>query len=147
MAAMRIFCDTSVLVAACIHKHPHYARARPVLESIASGEKVGFVSTHSLAEAFSALTSVPITPRILPSEARDIIAMNIRKHFKLVAVTAEMYQRAVEVCVGCGLGGGKVYDALLLECARLSKAERIYTFNLQDFRRLAPDLVPRISAP
>ncbi|MEI8138751.1 MAG: type II toxin-antitoxin system VapC family toxin [bacterium] len=147
MAEMTVFCDTSVLVAACIHKHPHYERARPILESIASGEIVGFVSTHSLAEAFSALTSVPITPRILPSEARDIIATNIRKHFQLVAVTAEMYQRAVEVCVGCGLGGGKVYDALLFECARLSQADRIYTFNLQDFRRLAPDLVTRISAP
>jgi predicted nucleic acid-binding protein len=117
------------------------------LESIASGEKIGFVSVHSLAEAFSALTSAPITPRILPSEARDIIATNIRKHFKLVAVTSEMYQRAIEVCVGCGLGGGKVYDALLLECARHSQADQIFTFNLQDFRRLAPDLVTRISAP
>ena len=144
---MTVFCDTSVLVAACIRKHPHYARARPVLESIASGEKVGYVSIHSLAETFSALTSVPITPRILPSEARDIITTNIRKHFQLVAVTPDMYQRAVEVCVGCGLGGGKVYDALLLECARHSNADQIFTFNLQDFRRLAPDLVTRISAP
>ena len=147
MATMRVFCDTSVLVAACIHKHPHYERARPVLESIASGEKTGFVSIHSLAEAFSALTSVPITPRILPSEARDIIATNIRRHFQLVSVTPEIYQRAIEVCVGCGIGGGKVYDALLLECARISQADHIYTFNLQDFRRLAPDLVTRISAP
>ncbi|MEI6563308.1 MAG: type II toxin-antitoxin system VapC family toxin [bacterium] len=144
---MTVFCDTSVLVAACIRKHPHYERARPVLESIANGEKVGFVSIHSLAEAFSALTSVPIIPRILPSEARDIVATNIRKHFQLVAVTPEMYQRAIEVCVGCGLGGGKVYDALLVECARHSQAEQIYTFNLQDFRRLAPDLVTRIAAP
>ena len=147
MAIMTVFCDTSVLVAACIHKHPHYERARPVLESIASGEITGFVSVHSLAESFSALTSVPITPRILPSEARDIIATNIKRHFQLVAVTPDMYQRAVEVCVGCGLGGGKVYDAVLLECARQSLADRIYTFNLQDFRRLAPDLITRISAP
>jgi len=144
---MKAFCDTSVLVAACIHKHPHYQRARPILESIANGEKVGFVSVHSLAEAFSALTSVPISPRILPSEARDIIATNMRRHFQLVSVTPEMYQRAIEVCVGCGFGGGKVYDALLLECARHSQADQIFTFNLQDFRRLAPDLVNRISAP
>lgn len=147
MAAMKVFCDTSVLVAACIHKHPHYERARPVLESVAKGKTTGFISAHSVAEAFSALTSAPITPRILPSEARDIVATNIRKHFQMVAVTPAMYQRAVEVCVGCGIGGGKVYDALLLECARQSGADRIYTFNLQDFRRLAPDLVPRISAP
>ncbi len=39
------------------------------------------------------------------------------------------------------------YDALLIECARASNADRIYTFNLADFRRLAPDRADRISAP
>ena len=144
---MTLFCDTSVLVAACIRKHPHYERARPVLESIAGGKEAGVISAHSLAEVFSALTSVPLMPRIMPSEARSMIAANIQRHFQLVALTSEMYERAVAVCVGCGLGGGKVYDALLLECARSSKAERIYTFNLQDFRRLAPDLAIRMAAP
>ena len=144
---MTVFCDTSVLVAACIRKHPHYERARPVLEGIAGGKETGVISAHSLAEVFSALTSVPVMPRILPSEARLLIATNIRRHFQLVAVTPEMYERAVEVCVGRGLGGGKVYDALLIECARYSKADRIYTFNLQDYRRLAPDLAMRMSAP
>jgi predicted nucleic acid-binding protein len=144
---MTAFCDTSVLVAACIRKHPHYERAHPLLESIASGKEVGYISVHSLAETFSALSSAPITPRILPSEARDIIATNIKRHFQLVAVTPEMYERAMEICVNRGLGGGKVYDALLLECARQSQADRIYTLNLHDFRRLAPDLVNRLSEP
>ena len=40
-----------------------------------------------------------------------------------------------------------MYDALLLECARATDAERIYTFNLGDFRRLAPDLAERMAAP
>jgi predicted nucleic acid-binding protein len=144
---MTVFCDTSVLVAACIRKHPHYERARPVLQAIAGGMDVGLISAHSLAELFSALTSVPVLPRILPTEAQAIIAANIRRHFQLVAVTTRMYERAVEVCVGRGLGGGKVYDALLLECARHSQADRIYTFNLHDFRCLAPDLTDRIAAP
>jgi predicted nucleic acid-binding protein len=144
---MTAFCDTSVLVAACIRKHPHYERARPVLESIASGRDDGVMSAHSLAEVFSALTSVPVMPRIMPSEARSLIVANIQRHFRLVAITSDMYERAVEVCAARGLGGGKVYDALLLECARFSKAERIYTFNLKDFRLLAPDLSVRIAAP
>jgi predicted nucleic acid-binding protein len=144
---MRVFCDTSVLVAACVRQHPHYERARPVLESVAGGKVAGLMSAHSVAEAFSALTSMPVMPRILPSEARDIVARNFQRHFELVAVEAEMYARAIEACVGRGLGGGKVHDALLIECARASNADRIYTFNLADFRRLAPDLVERISAP
>jgi len=144
---MTVFCDTSVLVAACIRNHPHYERARPVLETIASGKEVGIISVHSLAEMFSALTSVPLAPRILPTEAHAIIATNIKKHFQVVSVTMEMYERAIQVCVGKGLGGGKVYDALLIECARQSRADRIYTFNLHDFRRLAPDLTDRLTAP
>ena len=144
---MTVFCDTSVLVAACIRKHPHYERARPVLETIAAGKDVGIICAHSLAEAFSALTSVPVVPRILPTEARVTITTNIQRHFQIVAVTSGMYERAMDICVGRGLGGGKVYDALLIECARQSQADRIYTFNLPDFRRLAPDLAERLVAP
>jgi len=144
---MTLFCDTSVLVAACLRHHPHYERARPVLESIAGGKDRGVISAHSLAEAYSALTSVPLVPRILPSQAREIVSTNILPHFTSIAVTAEMYEQAIETCAARGLGGGKVYDALLLECARQSQAERIYTFNLKDFRKLAPDLAERIAAP
>ena len=144
---MTVFCDTSVLVAACLRQHPHYERARPVLEAVAGRKETGVIATHSLAEAFSALTSVPLLPRILPSQAREIVSTNIQRHFKTIAITAEMHERAIAACVERGLGGGKVYDALLLECARESQAERIYTFNLKDFRTLAPDLAERIVAP
>lgn len=144
---MTVFCDTSVLVAACLRSHPHYERARPVLEAVASRREAGVISAHSLAEAFSALTSVPLAPRILPSQARDIVSTNILPHFTAIAITSTMYERAIEVCAARGLGGGKVYDALLLECARQSQADRIYTFNLTDFRKLAPDLAARIAAP
>ena len=111
---MTLFCDTSVLVAACIRHHPHYERARPVLEAIAGGKEQGVISAHSLAEAYSALTSVPLVPRILPSQARDMVSTNILPHFTSIAVTAGMYERAIETCAARGLGGGKVYDALLL---------------------------------
>lgn len=144
---MTVFCDTSVLVAACIRQHPHYERARPLLETIAARRETGVISAHTLAEAFSALTSVPLVPRILPSQAREIISTNFLRHFQLIAITSKMYQRAIEVCAERGFGGGKVYDALLIECARQSQADRIYTFNLGDFRRLAPDLADRIAAP
>ena len=74
---------------------------------------------------------------------------NSGSNFRLVVwkITPDMYDRAVEVCSEWGLGEGKVYDALLIECARHSQADRIYTFNLGDFRRLAPDLAERMVAP
>jgi predicted nucleic acid-binding protein len=144
---MKVFCDTSVLVAASVRQHPHFAPARTILESIASGHQHGMISAHSLGELYSALTSLPVSPRILPAEAQRIIDTNVRPHFQTVQVTPAMYVAAIEACVRQSLGGGKVYDALLLACARKAASDRIYTFNLGDFRRLAPDLADRIAAP
>ncbi len=118
-----------------------------MLEAVASGREQGAISSHSLAETYSALTSVPLVPRILPSQARQIVSANILPHFTSMTITGGMYERGIEACAARGLGGGKVYDALLLECARASKPDRIYTFNLKDFRKLAPDLADRIAAP
>lgn len=144
---MTVFCDTSVLVAACVRQHPHFAPARAVLDGVAAGRLSGAISVHSLAETFSALTSLPVLPRILPIEADRIIRTNLRPHFRGIAVTPDLYAKAIDACVRQSLGGGKVYDALLLECARKAACDRILTFNVGDFRRIAPDLADRIATP
>lgn len=144
---MRVFCDTSVLVAASVRAHPHFNRARPILEAVASGRDEGVVACHSLAEAYSALTSLPLSPRLQPLEAERLIDVNVRAHFRLQPVPAAAYGAAIRGCVALSLGGGAVYDALLVECARRARCDRIYTFNLTDFRRIAPDLAKRIVAP
>ena len=118
-----------------------------MLASVARARDRGFISSHSLAETYSALTSLPIIPRITPAEAEQILEVNLRPHFGLVGLTSAMYGRAIDACVRRSLAGGKVYDALLLECARRAKCDRIYTFNVEDFRKLAPDLADRITAP
>jgi len=144
---MKIFCDTSVLVAACVRQHPHFARTRNVVEAVVSGRDEGVISAHSLGEMYSALTNLPLAPRILPAEAERIILTNVKCHFRLQQVTPAMYGAAIGACVQHAFVGGKVYDALLIECARKTACERIYTFNVADFRRLAPDLADRIAAP
>ena len=144
---MKCFFDTSVLVAACVRQHPHFVRARHALESVASGRDEGAISAHSVGEMYSALTNLPLLPRILPAEAERIIRTNVKAHFRCQPVTTAMYEAAIDVCVRQSFAGGKVYDALLLECARKAECKRLYTFNVRDFRRLAPDLADRIVAP
>ena len=90
---------------------------------------------------------MPVQPRILPFEAASIINANVIPFFQLEPVTAAMYQRAVATCAQRGFPGGKVYDALLIECARVAACDRIYTFNRTDFERLAPDLQQVVAAP
>ena len=145
---MQVFFDTSVLVAASVGSHPHHAQALPALRRVADGQDRGFIGVHSIAEAYAALTRLPVAPRIHPSEAGRIIRDNILKHFDLVAAGQAEYLQALAAVQDKGWPGAKIYDALLLACAARSGAERIYTFNLSDFRGLAPtELQARICSP
>ena len=145
---MRIFFDTSVLVAASERAHPHWVQAKPALLRVVNGEDAGFASLHSLAEVYAALTRLPVQPRIDASQALHIIRDNILPHFEFIPIEKADYIASLQTVAGSGWGGAKIYDALLLQCAQKCGAERIYTFNLGDFRELAPlGLRDRIGAP
>ena len=103
---------------------------------------------HSIAEVFAALTRLPVQPRIHPVEAARIVIENILPHFEVVPLRKEDYLEAMNTMASGGWSGAKIYDALLLGCAARSMVERIYTFNLGDFRQLAPPaLQENICAP
>ncbi len=140
---MHIFFDTTVLVAASEQSHPHHAQARPALLNVVSGRDKGFISAHSIAEVYAALTRLPVQPRIHPMEATRIIAENILPHFEVVPIAKEDYLEALNITATGGWIGAKIYDALLLRCAGRCAAELIYTFNLADFRQFAPEGLQR----
>ena len=145
---MRVFFDTSVIVAASVADHPHHSRAWPALQCVAMGKDQGFVGAHSIAETYAALTRVPVVPRIHPSEAARIVRDNVLRICSVVPADAAQYLEALATVQEKGLPGAKIYDALLLACAARSGAERVYTFNLSDFRELASvDMQARIAAP
>ena len=145
---MDIFFDTTVLVAASEQSHPHYAQARPALLRVAAGQDKGFMGQHSIAEVFAALTRLPVQPRMHPVEAARIVTENILPHFEVVPLGKEDYLEAMDIMASGGWSGAKIYDALLLRCAARCAVERIYTFNLGDFRQLAPlGLQEKICAP
>ncbi len=103
---------------------------------------------HSIAEVFAALTRLPVQPQIHPMEAACIITDNIMPHFEVVPLGKEDYLKAIDIMASSGWSGAKIYDALLLQCAASCAADRIYTFNLADFRQLAPPaLQDKICAP
>ena len=145
---MDIFFDTSVLVAASERSHPQHARAKSALVRVLSGKDKGFISAHSIAEVYAVLTRLPVQPRIHSVEAARILTENILPNFEIVAIGKRDYLEALNVMTNGGLIGARIYDALLLQSAAKCGAERIYTFNLTDFRQLAPDnLQAKISSP
>jgi predicted nucleic acid-binding protein len=139
-----IFFDTTVLVAASEQGHPHHAQARPALQRVAAGRDKGFMSAHSIAEVYAALTRLPVQPRIHPLEAVRILGDNIVPHFEIIPIDKEDYVAALSSVGNGGWSGPKIYDALLLRCATKRAVKRIYTFNLGDFRQLAPPTLQAI---
>lgn len=145
---MVVFLDSNVLAASASQAHPHFAQASSALARVASGKDKGYISQHSIAEVYTALTRMPVIPRIHTLEAARIIRENILPHFESVPVTSEDYLGALMTVSDGGWPGPKIYDALLLRCAEKSGAQRIYTFNVKDFMQIAPaGLQQKICAP
>jgi len=107
-----IFFDTTVLVAASEHSHPHYAQARPALLRVAVGQDKGFMALHSIAEVYAVLTRLPVRPRIHPVEAARIVTENILPHFEVVTLGPEDYLEALTTMASGGWSGAKIYDAM-----------------------------------
>ena len=144
---MRFYFDTSVLVAVAVAHHPHHGAGLSAYRQVLSGRHTGVVSAHGLAETFSTLTRLPLSPMIHPTEAYRYITESIVRHCEIVDLQKRDYLAMLESAAKAGLRGGIVYDLLQLQCAEKARCDRIYTFNLADFVRLAPQLQNKIGRP
>jgi predicted nucleic acid-binding protein len=144
---VKIFLDTSVLVASSIEHHEHYPRALALLERIHEERDKPYTGAYNLTEIFAVLTRLPLSPRISPAEAAAILKDNILAQFEIVTLTAKEHCDWIlslgrkEIC------GGGIYDALAIRYAEKISADQIFTFNIRHFRELGPHLADRISAP
>ena len=144
---MKILLDTSVLVAALVEPHPQHHRALPWLAK-AKAEKFELViSSHTIAELYAVLSTLPVSPRITPGLAWRLINESVTPAATMVSLTSSEYLTAVKDMSDLGLSGGAIYDALIVKAAQKANADRILTFNVVDFRRIWPEGAVRIAAP
>ena len=136
---MQVVCDTSVLVAAMVEQHPGYERAFPWLGRAKRQECECCVTTHSLAELYAVLTTLPVRPKIAPGTARRLIRENVETVARIVQITEKDYQHVLNNMAELDLSGGSIYDALVARIAERLKVDKLLTFNLRDFRRVWPD--------
>jgi predicted nucleic acid-binding protein len=117
------------------------APALAVLEELLRRKHRGFISPHGLTEIYS-------VPPLYPSEAWQIIEQMILPHLELITLTPKEYKEMVRHCAVSGWIGGRIHDTVHLRCAQKAECDRIYTFNVKDFRSLAPStLEGKIAAP
>lgn len=138
------FFDTNVLVAASVS---HHAQFRPAISRLASlKDGRGACAAHTLAEAYNTMTNYPRGYGVAPIDAWRILAY-ARLSYRLISLSADEAAGAIEAASQSNIKGGRIYDALLLACARKVDAETIYTFDVKHFRLIAPDLASRIVQP
>ena len=145
---MKVLLDTNVLVAASIRQHPHFGRADAVLQRFIDNTDKGIIHAHSLLEFHSAVTQLPGGLSIPPAYVSDVLEQGILPFVKIMALTAKQVRDVQRRAGRTGLVGGMVYDLFHLALAEREQVERLYTFNVIHFRRMAsPEMVDRIVAP
>lgn len=134
---MKLFLDTSVLVASVIQDAEAHIRALAILQRVQNGHDEGFISAHSLAEMYSVLTRFPAPSRHSPEQALLSIDENVIKHFQVVHMSGRDYIDLIRDAASAGIQGGAIYDAILMRCAEKAAVGRIYTLNLRHFQAIA----------
>lgn len=138
---MKAFFDTSALVTAIVDQLPNHAAALACYRRLAQPRRGGskaVCSTHALAECYATLTALPLPRRIQPAEATRLIEENFLVHLDAIPLSAADYKAALTRVTTLGMRSGAIYDALHVRCAERSGCDRIITYNVTDFERLAP---------
>jgi len=119
----------------------------PWLQKVKKKEIEGMISAHSLLESYSILTTLPLSPKIYPSLAIELIKKNVIESFEIIEYSSDDYIRLLDELAVENIIGVASYDGLILYAARKIKIDKILTLNVNDFIRLTPQLVRLISEP
>jgi predicted nucleic acid-binding protein len=144
---MKVLFDTSVLVAALVRPHPLHERGLFWLKKARAQEFELIVSAHTLVELFAVLTTLPVSPRITPGLAWRLIHESVEPISSVVSLSISDYFSTIKHLSELAVPGAVIYDALILRAAQKTKADRVLTFNVKDFKRVWPDGEPRILEP
>jgi len=144
---MKVLLDTSVLVAALVGSHPAHDRALPWLVRAKEGRIDLVVASHSIAELYAVLTTLPLSPRITPGVARRLMQEDIESTATLIALSNAEYLAVVKRMSELGIPGGAIYDALIVKAAQKAEVKQIVTLNSGDFKRVWPEGKEHIAAP
>ncbi len=133
---MRIFFDTSVLIAAMVERHPAHSRALPWLSRAKAKTFSWGVAAHSIAETYAILTTLPLKPRISPQLACRFIRENVENSATILALNPSEYSQMIKALAEQELTGGIVYDSIILWAALKYGADQLLTLNPRAFQTL-----------
>jgi predicted nucleic acid-binding protein len=143
---VRICFDINILVAGLLVDHGRHQVCRSWLDRAKNNEFQPLLSVHSLAEAYSVLTRLPVPHRLSPQTVERILHENLHS-FERIALSASDYETVLADVVRLGITSGGIFDALIGRAAIVGRADRLLTFNVRDFERLGDEVRHLIQVP
>jgi predicted nucleic acid-binding protein len=98
-----------------------------------------------MAETYNTLTR--LNTYAFPAFAAFTIVEQVSQHFTLVTLTSDETLETLRYAAQSDILGPRIFDALLIACARKANCTAIYTHNVGHFKQIAPDLADRIQNP
>jgi predicted nucleic acid-binding protein len=132
------------MVAAFWGDHVHHDSSLQIFAKMS--RETGACAVHSLAEIYATMTALPVRPLLAPEQV-FLFVEQIPERLTTIALQHAEYLSTIRDLADRRLASGRVYDALVLACARKCRAETIYTWNLKHFRQLAPGVAGSIRTP
>src|SRR5579863_3378481 len=116
---MKAFLDTSVLIAAFWADHYGHDSSNALF---AHAKREGCAcGLHSLAEIYATMTAMPTRPILAPQQV-SLLVEQVPERLTMISLTEAEYRRSIRDAAEKGMASGRIYDALLLACARKAQA-------------------------
>jgi predicted nucleic acid-binding protein len=90
----------------------------------------------ALVKAYAVLTRLPFPHRLSAEDALALLEANFMAETRLVALDSKSYQSLLRRAPRESIAGGRVYDAVIMECALKAGSGALLTFNDADFSGL-----------
>lgn len=132
----RFSADTSCLVAAFSTWHPSHAATLTIFEQLLTQDFEFCVVTHTAVETYSVLTRLPSPHRLSTLDAWKLVEANLAHRTQLQMSTKQTLDFLEQSSKGL-ISGGRTYDGLIAETARLGAVELLLTLNLAHFQTFA----------
>lgn len=131
---MKLFVDTSVLLAGIIDFGAQSRASQSIFDAIAEGAiEAPSTAWHCCLETYSVATRLPEEFRLEPEEAVELIRHEILGRFEIETLPARRRTSFFDALAIDRIAGGRVYDAHLAEVARAAGADVVLTDNRRDF--------------
>ncbi len=141
---MKIFFDTTVLVAAVLEEHEHFAKSFAVFS--AAERSSAYCAAHNLAEVYVTLTRYPGRDRLSAGQAL-LSLEKIKERLTILALDVPEYFAAIRRFTSIGIVGGTLYDGLIAACALKARADILYTWNTTHFKMLGEEVAEKVRTP